>query len=603
MSSESEMTKETSSGCTPLSIFYRCPRLMQGLSLVSGLGLLSSGLVMAQTESSSDTGAAPTPTTAPAVEAPPAPPSQAPAPTARAKPTVPETIVVPATPTVRKPARLPEPFAATKPAIRQRPPVPFAAKKPAIRARAAESSAPRSTTVVRRKRPLAAPNLSIRDNSSITRPPKVILNPAPTQERAKIPVAPTNNYIDRTDYSIGATRRYEGPNQVVLTERSTGCRTVSQNGQLSSGACGVAAPSQQTANLGRVVASQPMANLGRPVPSQQTVNSERSVLSQQTAKSGRLVASQQTANLGRLVASQQTANLGRLVASQQTANLGRLVASQQTAKSGSTVLSQQTAKSGSTVLSQQIANSRRTLEEPQLNGVIRLPMPPVAAVQPVKLGLVKSNNSGVRTTRQTKSYAGRPTTPTNWSYSSSASAESSTTPTGLSYYNLTSRPAGRPNIGKTSFMFPLTIPSAITSLFGWRIHPITGDRRFHAGTDLGAPLGTPVVAAAFGQVLTADFLGGYGLTVVLQHEQGTDESLYAHLSEIFVQPGDQVEQGTVIGRVGSTGNSTGPHLHFEWRHLTADGWVAVDAGAHLEYSLVQFIRALQVAQAAPQRGL
>jgi murein DD-endopeptidase MepM/ murein hydrolase activator NlpD len=152
-------------------------------------------------------------------------------------------------------------------------------------------------------------------------------------------------------------------------------------------------------------------------------------------------------------------------------------------------------------------------------------------------------------------------------------------------------------------MFPLTIPSAITSLFGWRIHPITGDRRFHAGTDLGAPLGTPVVAAAFGQVLTADFLGGYGLTVVLQHEQGTDESLYAHLSEIFVQPGDQVEQGTVIGRVGSTGNSTGPHLHFEWRHLTADGWVAVDAGAHLEYSLVQFIRALQVAQAAPQRGL
>jgi murein DD-endopeptidase MepM/ murein hydrolase activator NlpD len=105
-----------------------------------------------------------------------------------------------------------------------------------------------------------------------------------------------------------------------------------------------------------------------------------------------------------------------------------------------------------------------------------------------------------------------------------------------------------------------------------------------------------------GQVVTADFLGGYGLTVILQHEKGTQESLYAHLSEIFVKPGDKVEQGNVIGRVGSTGNSTGPHLHFEWRHLTPEGWVAVDSGAHLQYSLAQFIRALQLAQSTPQRG-
>ncbi|MCA1991679.1 MAG: M23 family metallopeptidase [Coleofasciculus sp. S288] len=152
-------------------------------------------------------------------------------------------------------------------------------------------------------------------------------------------------------------------------------------------------------------------------------------------------------------------------------------------------------------------------------------------------------------------------------------------------------------------MFPLTIPASITSLFGWRLHPITGEYRFHAGTDLGAPQGTPVVAAASGQVATADYVGGYGLTVVLEHEEGTQASLYAHLSEIFVQPGDVVEQGSVIGRVGSTGNSTGPHLHFEWRHLTADGWVAVDAKAHLEYSLAQLVNALQFAQATPQRGL
>jgi murein DD-endopeptidase MepM/ murein hydrolase activator NlpD len=157
-------------------------------------------------------------------------------------------------------------------------------------------------------------------------------------------------------------------------------------------------------------------------------------------------------------------------------------------------------------------------------------------------------------------------------------------------------------MGKASFMFPLSIPSEITSVFGWRIHPIMGNQRFHSGTDLGAPQGTPVLAAVSGQVVTADFLGGYGLTVILQHEKGTQESLYAHLSEIFVKPGDKVEQGNVIGRVGSTGNSTGPHLHFEWRHLTSEGWVAVDAGAHLQYSLAQFIRALQLAQSTPQRG-
>jgi murein DD-endopeptidase MepM/ murein hydrolase activator NlpD len=102
-------------------------------------------------------------------------------------------------------------------------------------------------------------------------------------------------------------------------------------------------------------------------------------------------------------------------------------------------------------------------------------------------------------------------------------------------------------------------------------------------------------------------MGGYGLTIVVQHQDGKDLSLYGHLSEIFVRPGDRVEQGNVIGRVGSTGNSTGPHLHFEWRHLTPNGWVALDAGTNLEYSLAQFMKSLQVAQTPPQsvsqRGL
>ena len=140
--------------------------------------------------------------------------------------------------------------------------------------------------------------------------------------------------------------------------------------------------------------------------------------------------------------------------------------------------------------------------------------------------------------------------------------------------------------GGSGIVFPLSMAAPITSLFGWRVHPITGDRRFHAGTDLGAPTGTPILAAAKGQVESANWLGGYGLAVIINHSSA-QQSLYGHMSEIFVQPGQWVEPGTVIGRVGSTGNSTGPHLHFEIRHLTQNGWVAVDPGVQLEGGLSQ----------------
>lgn len=164
------------------------------------------------------------------------------------------------------------------------------------------------------------------------------------------------------------------------------------------------------------------------------------------------------------------------------------------------------------------------------------------------------------------------------------------------FYQRTFRPPGRLGNGNIQLVFPLSIPSSITSAFGWRIHPLFGSSRFHSGTDLGAPMGTPVLAAYAGQVALADFLGGYGLAVALNHNKGTQQSLYAHLSEIFVKQGELVKQGEVIGRVGSTGNSTGPHLHFEFRQLTPEGWVALDAGNQLEYALASLVKALDISQ-------
>ncbi|MGV0026010.1 M23 family metallopeptidase [Phormidesmis priestleyi] len=167
------------------------------------------------------------------------------------------------------------------------------------------------------------------------------------------------------------------------------------------------------------------------------------------------------------------------------------------------------------------------------------------------------------------------------------------------YYNRSVRPLGISGNNNIRLLFPLSIPSVITSVFGWRVHPITGDQRMHSGTDLGAPMGTPVLAALTGRVMLADFFGGYGLAIALEHTQGTQQTLYGHLSEIFVKPGEVVKQGTVIGRVGSTGNSTGPHLHFEFRQLTTQGWVAQDPGVQLEAALAQLVQSLQTAQKTP----
>ena len=146
--------------------------------------------------------------------------------------------------------------------------------------------------------------------------------------------------------------------------------------------------------------------------------------------------------------------------------------------------------------------------------------------------------------------------------------------------------------GAEEFVFPIAMPSPITSLFGWRIHPISGDRRFHTGTDLGAPEGTPVVATKDGEVQVADYLGGYGLTVILRHENGSLETRYAHLSRLLVRPGETVKQGEVVGLIGSTGNSTGPHLHFELRELTAQGWVLINPDELMNYTMANLVDVL-----------
>ncbi|MBD0267944.1 MAG: tetratricopeptide repeat protein [Cyanobacteria bacterium Co-bin8] len=134
----------------------------------------------------------------------------------------------------------------------------------------------------------------------------------------------------------------------------------------------------------------------------------------------------------------------------------------------------------------------------------------------------------------------------------------------------------------TSMIFPLAAEAPVTSPFGWRTHPISGSRRFHAGTDFGAPQGTPVLAALSGRIKLADWNGGYGLAVQIEHNDGTLDTFYAHLSEVMVQAGDLVERGTVVGHVGTTGYSTGPHLHFEVRRKTDGGWVEVDPMAEIE---------------------
>ena len=111
-------------------------------------------------------------------------------------------------------------------------------------------------------------------------------------------------------------------------------------------------------------------------------------------------------------------------------------------------------------------------------------------------------------------------------------------------------------------IWPISGP--ITSEFGWRTHPIFGNARFHSGLDIGGDYGMPIHAAASGVVIEAGWIGGYGNTVMIEHGSGV-VTLYGHNESLAVGVGQHVNQGDVIAYCGSTGNSTGPHCHFEVR--------------------------------------
>ena len=121
-------------------------------------------------------------------------------------------------------------------------------------------------------------------------------------------------------------------------------------------------------------------------------------------------------------------------------------------------------------------------------------------------------------------------------------------------------------ITSTGFIKP--IGGAITSPYGYRIHPIFKKRIYHSGIDIGGPNGGSIVASNDGKVIYTGWYGGYGKVVILDHGVVNGQpitTLYAHMSSINARNGQFVKKGQQIGREGSTGYSTGPHCHFEVR--------------------------------------
>jgi murein DD-endopeptidase MepM/ murein hydrolase activator NlpD len=124
------------------------------------------------------------------------------------------------------------------------------------------------------------------------------------------------------------------------------------------------------------------------------------------------------------------------------------------------------------------------------------------------------------------------------------------------------KPGGLPSGSTGSYIWPAD--GVITSNFGWRTHPVFGNARLHAGMDIGSDYGSAVIAADGGLVVNSGWISGYGYTVIIEHN-GTYSTLYAHCSELLVNEGQYVRKGQLIAKVGDTGYTTGPNLHFEVR--------------------------------------
>ena len=122
--------------------------------------------------------------------------------------------------------------------------------------------------------------------------------------------------------------------------------------------------------------------------------------------------------------------------------------------------------------------------------------------------------------------------------------------------------SSQPTASASGLRWPIASSHRVTSPFGWRTPPITGRRNLHGGIDIAAPNGTPIMASKAGVVVISQYGSSYGNYVVLSHPDGT-RTLYAHMSQRNVSAGDTVRQGQTVGLVGSTGSSTGNHLHFE----------------------------------------
>ncbi|MBW4478437.1 MAG: M23 family metallopeptidase [Tolypothrix brevis GSE-NOS-MK-07-07A] len=376
------------------------------------------------------------------------------------------------------------------------------------------------------------------NSSTIERPSEVSRPPSSGTEGKK---DYNNAYIDPNDYKNDGTN-YQAPNSVVLTERSSGCRTI-----LAQGANGICAKIPITPYGNQRVADSNNDVTGKQAPS--WIRRSQATTAIASVSSSRRLASEEN-NTG-----WRRTRVGPI-------NLNN----------GSW-----REKSVASNVSKSAFRPNRFI--PNVGSLNTNPIVGSSAIAPVSGEL------------------SAPMTADNTAPRDSTVAYDIPLASALPQIPYTGAIAANPG----GMMFPLSIPSPITSLFGWRVHPITGDRRFHAGTDLGAAMGTPILAAATGQVEIADWVGGYGLTVILNHTSA-QQTLYGHMSEIFVQPGQLVQQGTVIGRVGSTGNSTGPHLHFEVRHLTSQGWVAIDPGVELDSALSQLIKATQTARVIGQPG-